>query len=832
TSAPNSSPASTGPQSHVHAQALLSSARSLPFGEESMNGYSSSVDSPTTLSGHGQPKADEKATVELLVSLDNTFREDDQDARWTYSMDVKNVTSILSQLVENAIKFTKSGYVEVSAVSSPTNLRLKPPVPDAQAIVFTVRDTGKGISSDYVQTSLFNRFTQEDPLAVGTGLGLALVKLRVERLGGWLEISSEGIEGKGCEVKVLIWATKSMSRPSRSLREISGSWQQKSCRFYVGASSVATNKLWDTMALGMMQQQLNMTVVRGNERETSAEAMLRDVSDSAQCDLLVINDDITRLKTYLAHWAEGEEDEDEPRPDGPEEGEEIEAPTPLLILVSEDNAKIVRRLVDEYLQTQAETKAAERPATIVIMPKPIGPLKLAQCLRDCFTPAVVGGGFQSRQGSPSLLPKHLPFPLIRASTVPHITTAALGVHSNQMMSAGGVIKSTFVFPTSGYDGDLRGPMMMLPPHSPGGLVLPPRYLSIGTCSNSMAEHEGCPSHQHQHYYYHHHHHHQHHPPSSDETSGAAEATDAAAAENKDKPEGDGDGNQSGPSNQASVPKKRFQRSIRNFASQRHLRKTSISNGGSPSSPSSSALSSPSFARSTGGDSVQSSPTIPEQSLLSDHQSVPRVLIVEDNDTNRMILKTFLKKRGVGVVEAENGQLGVERFQEEVLRRHGRQGFEVVLMDLQMPVMDGNLATKRIREFEQMMVKQHGLSLPQAAGMNQVTSAGSSGAGGHPGEESGSSSNSKEETEGDVDEATETTEAKLGNGVTMAGTSGHRCNFDGRGYRPTVIYALTGLAGDEDKRLAYDCGVDDYLTKPVSLKTLGSLLAKHLTIPLS
>jgi CheY-like chemotaxis protein len=55
---------------------------------------------------------------------------------------------------------------------------------------------------------------------------------------------------------------------------------------------------------------------------------------------------------------------------------------------------------------------------------------------------------------------------------------------------------------------------------------------------------------------------------------------------------------------------------------------------------------------------------------------PKVLVVEDNAVNRMILSTFLKKRGIRFEEAENGAIGVEKFR-KALEDDG--GFDVVLM---------------------------------------------------------------------------------------------------------------------------------------------------------
>ena len=70
----------------------------------------------------------------------------------------------------------------------------------------------------------------------------------------------------------------------------------------------------------------------------------------------------------------------------------------------------------------------------------------------------------------------------------------------------------------------------------------------------------------------------------------------------------------------------------------------------------------------------------------------RVLLVEDNEINRRVAFGHLKLRGHQVVFAENGQEAVNTLAE--------QEFDVVLMDMQMPVMDGYEATAAIRKHEQ------------------------------------------------------------------------------------------------------------------------------------
>jgi len=99
------------------------------------------------------------------------------------------------------------------------------------------------------------------------------------------------------------------------------------------------------------------------------------------------------------------------------------------------------------------------------------------------------------------------------------------------------------------------------------------------------------------------------------------------------------------------------------------------------------------ARTTGAGAVaQAVRRAPDGNAASPQASRVRVLLVEDNAVNQMVAQAMLVRRGFHVVVAGNGRDGVEIFQ--------RERFDLVLMDIQMPEMDGFEALAAIRGLEE------------------------------------------------------------------------------------------------------------------------------------
>ncbi|MFO0774201.1 MAG: response regulator [Nitrospiraceae bacterium] len=96
-----------------------------------------------------------------------------------------------------------------------------------------------------------------------------------------------------------------------------------------------------------------------------------------------------------------------------------------------------------------------------------------------------------------------------------------------------------------------------------------------------------------------------------------------------------------------------------------------------------------------GATQTQSPAAPDavaSTAASAHVAPLRILLVDDSSDNRVLIQSYLKHKPDEIVTAEDGASAVAAFK--------IQRFDIVLMDMQMPVMDGYTATRTIRAWEQ------------------------------------------------------------------------------------------------------------------------------------
>ncbi len=139
-------------------------------------------------------EADKKG---LQLMLKNTLNIEGMHIR----TDREKLDIIITQLLKNAVKYTKKGYIEIGYEQK------------GDLIEYYVKDTGIGIEKDK-QQAIFGRFTQADnslsKTYEGFGLGLSITKAYVEMLGGTIWVESEPGEGSTFYFTVAVEASAQM----------------------------------------------------------------------------------------------------------------------------------------------------------------------------------------------------------------------------------------------------------------------------------------------------------------------------------------------------------------------------------------------------------------------------------------------------------------------------------------------------------------------------------------------------------------------------------------------------------------------------------------------
>ena len=138
--------------------------------------------------------------VELILDMSG-------DANLQHSADVGAWKRICINVINNALKYTNEGHVAVS-------LRNGSRKDGHPLIVLSVVDTGRGMSSEFLNNRLFRPFEQEDDLTQGTGLGMSIVSKLVHSLDGNIEVQS--LKNCGTTITISVPLDDSIQAPNDS----------------------------------------------------------------------------------------------------------------------------------------------------------------------------------------------------------------------------------------------------------------------------------------------------------------------------------------------------------------------------------------------------------------------------------------------------------------------------------------------------------------------------------------------------------------------------------------------------------------------------------------
>lgn len=130
-------------------------------------------------------------THSLLIPKGIEFIKEVPDAAFFINTDVNRLSQIMTNFLNNATKFTKSGYIKLGYEIDFSTYEVS----------IYVEDTGKGIPKEE-QRMIFERFYKQDEFVQGTGLGLSISMVIAEKLGGKISVASE--IGKGSRFTFLL----------------------------------------------------------------------------------------------------------------------------------------------------------------------------------------------------------------------------------------------------------------------------------------------------------------------------------------------------------------------------------------------------------------------------------------------------------------------------------------------------------------------------------------------------------------------------------------------------------------------------------------------------
>ena len=139
--------------------------------------------------------------VSPMIILNLDWREN-----WEFEIDPGAWRRLVMNIFGNALKYTEAGFVRISLESTDSKGSSRDTSPTMVTLIAT--DSGKGISKEFLNHHLYTPFAQEDSLAVGSGLGLSIVRHIVNELGGNITVESEQESGTEVTISLPLTPTK------------------------------------------------------------------------------------------------------------------------------------------------------------------------------------------------------------------------------------------------------------------------------------------------------------------------------------------------------------------------------------------------------------------------------------------------------------------------------------------------------------------------------------------------------------------------------------------------------------------------------------------------
>lgn len=137
-------------------------------------------------------------THQMLISEQLEFIKELDAVQVEVMVDKGRLTQVITNFLNNASKFTKTGYIKLGYCY----------LSESDRVAIYVEDTGRGIELSE-QKMIFSRFYKQDEFSQGAGLGLSICQVIVEKLRGKIELWSE--PGKGSRFTVVLPVVKATS---------------------------------------------------------------------------------------------------------------------------------------------------------------------------------------------------------------------------------------------------------------------------------------------------------------------------------------------------------------------------------------------------------------------------------------------------------------------------------------------------------------------------------------------------------------------------------------------------------------------------------------------